>query len=236
MYSPSDGFFVSSLRSPGLKVYKIASELDRYLNARAATLFFNTSKGMLFERLMSGCERIIWLGVLSGKRQWVEQADCFERIIRKAVSRGGKIGVVFDGMTSNYYERAGYSKLAAGAHDKIISSIISNFQARDVEFFSLNYSDPVEKLAIASKVHFFMSDAATSSIYVSRFCGVPGLIHSNGSVKGHIHKNAKPIPPDWVKASRPGDWQFSDYSIDASLVSDLFINLLYSGPGGCDAF
>lgn len=229
VYSPVDGFFVSSLRSPNLRVSRIAPALDSYISKRASCLFFNTAKGKISERQLGECTKIIWIGVIGGKRKWVEQADCYKLIIAKLAASEKRIGVIFDGMTSSAYDGLDYSRLGEGIHDQIISSVISRFSnVKNVSFVCLNHCDPLEKLAVASKVDFFLSDAATSSMYVSRFGDVPGLVHSSSKIKGHLHKVVYEVPKEWVSSQSAEGWQFSDYNIDPVMVADLFFKLFIS--------
>src|SRR5690606_10391535 len=102
-------------------------------------------------------------------------------------------------------------------HNNIINNIIDKSGFPRERVLNLNGKNSVDKLYASSKVDFFITDGATSSIYVSRFYQKYGICHSlaKSRIKGHIHGPAYHVNDSNVIDLNPEEsWIFSKYSID----------------------
>ncbi|MGL6472916.1 hypothetical protein ACSZNS_17815 [Aeromonas caviae] len=110
------------------------------------------------------------------------------------------MAVVFDGWTSS---------LASLQRDKIesdndrkITYEITQRIAHDIKVVDLVGATIDKKIYVGSFVDCAIVNYSTGSMNVSRICGRPCITHMNNSFAParhqHIHKNAHPIPDEYV--------------------------------------
>lgn len=143
---------------------------------------------------------IIWIGVTGQKRAWLEQVEGYSNIINKLYKSFPGMAVVFDGWTSS---------LASLQRDKVesdndrkITHEISQKIAPDIKIVDLVGATIDKKIYVGSFVDCAIVNYSTGSMNVSRICGRPCITHMNNSFAParhqHIHKNAHPIPDEYV--------------------------------------
>jgi len=205
IFTSSAGYYLSPLRNEKYRRHRIIERLDDFLSGLKAVR--DSAEQCRTEGL------VVWIGILSGKRKWVEQAAAIVALV-KVLESTGKIGCyVFDGMTSTIFSD---ERRVDEQHQKVIEEIVSGAKIPVEKVVNLHGARSQEKMRWAAATDYFLSDAATSSLYVSRVFGKPGVIHalSKSRIKGHIHKRAKPVPDELIVDLNPGeDWQYSNYSI-----------------------
>lgn len=223
IYKPN-GFYLSCLRNDRYKRYKLIDRLDKAIFELVKKQGFRFDDLEKRYRSKTANRKVIWFGILAGKRSWDEQNEAIISIIKNLRSEALNLLFVFDGITSTEFSD---NTLAGSQHSKIIKSIVDECDLCDNDYVNLNGSGSIEKLFWAEKTRFFLSDAATSSIYVSRFFGVPGICHAQpkARVVGHVHKHANFVPAKYVVDLTPEkSWIYSPYSISPEIIVPMFIN------------
>lgn len=219
----AEEFYINCLRNEKFQRHKLNERADEELKVAtiAKTNFITRRISTPISSLRD--KKVIWFGILAGKRYWREQCEAIINIIGKLNNHATKYFFVFDGLTLSEFDR----NIRTGEqHRGIINKIISQCRLCGNEYHILNTATALEKLFWASKVDFFLTDSATSSLYVSRIFGAPGVCHSQKKARiiGHTHKNAWFIPAEYVTDLAPNDeWIHSPYSIPVKLAVDFFM-------------
>lgn len=168
----------------------------------------------------------IWFGILAGKREWVEQIDGYVNVIKKLLLSNQKFNFIFDGMTNDIFSANEKSEL----HQQIIIDICIRANVSLEQTIILDGCTSSEKIYVASKVDFFVTDGATSSMYVSRFFSKRGICHSlaKSRIIGHIHSNnVYHLNNENVKDLSPQEsWINSKYSIDPKYFEEVFFKFI----------
>ncbi|OLF71921.1 hypothetical protein AWH61_17435 [Alteromonas sp. W12] len=143
---------------------------------------------------------ILWHGITTQKRKWLEQCDAIVALATMLYNSGEKLCVIIDGWTSPITP----SKLDESQieSDNVVFSEIKNNIPPDIRVINAIGKTPAEKLTIASLCNFHVSNGGTGSIYTSRMAKIPGILHiSNkaiGMTEQSIHYNSAFVPDSFV--------------------------------------
>lgn len=206
LFYVAEGFFISLLRNDLYDRKLVHVELDRHLANTVRVDKKNNPRLVL-----DGNRPVVWLGVMAGKRAWLEQCEALSALIELIIDYYGKPFFIFDGLTAPVGQ-----SLRSGIHDELIGRVVGSCKAK-FSYINLNGAGSAEKLYYASLCDFFICDAATSSMYVARMLNVPGVAYSvpQAKITGHIHKNTNFYPSQRVAALDSGrSWDYTDFSID----------------------
>ncbi len=125
--------------------------------------------------MKNGNTRVLWIGITSSKRSWIEQVEGYINIIRHIADKGAKITVYVDGMTSSIDQE----KVPPG--DTAVFNDIREQLAdlANVTLTSLIGMDYKTKVAYCKSVDAFICNGGTGSFVPMRVCNKPGIIHTN---------------------------------------------------------
>ncbi|WP_125920811.1 hypothetical protein [Stutzerimonas stutzeri] len=211
-------FFISAVRNERQLGYKLIEDCDSHIR----TAISRKAENLVSNDVITMDWKLptLWLGILAGKRQWVEQTEAFITILDNDIYRGA-INVIFDGMTVDSFSERSPSI----SHEEIIKDILCRISTIGINVLNLNGRSAADKLYAASKVDFFVTDAATSSIYVSRFFKKPGVCHSlaRSRIKGHIHGDVYHLSDVAVDLQPNENWIYAKYSIDSVYFRKIFL-------------
>ncbi|MDR0579573.1 MAG: hypothetical protein LBG21_03115, partial [Campylobacteraceae bacterium] len=201
-----NSFFIRLLKNNFSNIQNKHDNVYEYI-----TSFVDSGK-LKYEHNYKITKPVIWIGIIAGKRTWVEQVIGYALIIRKILKSYKNAFFIFDGMTTG----EGAYKKSYKEHQEIINEILSKV-SHSVNYLSLNGAYASEKLYFASMVDFFITDGATSSMYVAKFFKKHGVafFYDNKKLIRHTHYNTIFYPQDFV---HPLDgnkrWDFVSYSIE----------------------
>lgn len=164
-------YFNRGARKPGL-VSMIVNLDERLLSHASEKYKLLPPAGI--ERL-GGCSPLLWIGVTGQKRSWLEQIDGYVDIINSLAIKHNDIGIVFDGWTSSL-ESSVLDQQESDADESIVSAIRNRIDSR-VPSISLVGKSLLEKVYVASRINLFIANGLTGSLYVSRVCRKPGVVH-----------------------------------------------------------
>ncbi len=210
-------FFVSLLRNDRYNRKILHRDLDGHLVKIIFREARRYSRGITF----SSRSPVIWIGVMAGKRTWIEQVQAIVEIIRATEVMYEQPFFIFDGLTSSSDECH-----LSNDHEGIIKEISKTLNG-SASFLNLNGALAAEKIYFANMANYFICDAATSSMYVARFCGIPGVAYSapGARLTGHIHQNTVFFPAQNVSVASVGrSWDYTDFSISPVAFVDFVVS------------
>lgn len=158
---------------------------------------------------------LIWFGITSQKRQWLNQVDGITSIINSILNDYPNAAFVIDGWTSPINKTASdYKQIESDM--SVYSKIKSN--CKNANIFTTIGLNSLEKISIGSIVDFFMANSSTGAVHIDRICRVPGISHGpnvwNNTDSIHISSAVK-INNALIKDVNPDKYQDSvDYLID----------------------
>lgn len=177
-------------------------------------------------------ELVIWIGVSTEKRSWVEQVDGYSSILQSLSSIFKKILVLIDGRTFPVNPRE-IDRIIKSQEDMIYDSIFS--ANKSIDFINMIGLSAEEKIFLAKKIDFFITSYSTDSMYPSAICAKPGVVYvapSIGDQKDlHVHHNIIEVPSDKVTEIRDPNkpnqaWYELSVSMDWRDVYDCVLNLI----------
>jgi hypothetical protein len=178
-----------------------AKELDELFLSHSIAYCKNNPLYATMKQMKSTCNFIIWLGIGTFKRSWLEEVATYIIIIKEISKRYEHVGVVFDGWTSKHYVEKSEKSFSEDITqmNKIIESLPSN-----VKYLSTIGATPEEKVAVGSLTDFFIASHATASLWVSRVCKTVGITHISNvareqAIRVHTHYNASLVPKEIVR-------------------------------------
>jgi hypothetical protein len=153
--------------------YHMLFRADRYLiNRIARKPTFRTC----IQRINAmDCYPLVWVGLVAQNRRWTEQIEGLAKILNELHAKFPKLGVVIDGWTSPLTRSKECEREVA--RDLELARALMLKIETGIQTLVLIGSTGEEKLAVASRINFFIANYTTGSIYVSRFAGKPGLCH-----------------------------------------------------------
>jgi hypothetical protein len=143
---------------------------------------------------------IIWYGITTDKRRWIEQEQAIITLAEMLENLGEKICLIVDGWTSPHNKTS--------SDDNQISKDLQIFDEINAKLpnkvlcLSIIGALPIEKVAIANLIDFHITNGGTGSIYPSRIAKKNGILHiansSRRMTKEHIHNNSLFVPESFV--------------------------------------
>jgi hypothetical protein len=216
------GFFMHAGMRYGSQAEPLIPGLDAKLKARVKP---HPIEGLL------GSHFVLWVGINSQKRRWVEQIDGIVALVERISRENPKLIVLIDGWTSPITKTD--RDLREEAADKAIADhLVRRIKQPTVSLIGLT---PLNKMAFAARADFFLTSYFTASIYVSRFFGKPGIGHLSTRMEktGHIHSQITSVPSEMITdvpdPSNPR-LDFVSYSIDPKQIVSLYSSLM-NGAG-----
>ncbi len=228
----------SSLPYVYYKNPSILSDLDSHL-VQTTWLVSPTSEPEMLDNLLASakeCFPLVWIGVAGEKRSWKELGEGIPKIINLIHQSFPNVGVVFDGRTFPLTPSPGDYH-----HLKMDNERVKQIEERldaDIRTFNIIGKTAPEKLRWASLIDFFITHYATDSMYVSRMCKKPGVVHFPKSIgvhrRMHLHHNVFEIPEeaitDYPDPNNPDVWHCASYSIPWEIVYEQVLKLWESMP------
>ncbi|WP_346796477.1 hypothetical protein R5M92_13465 [Halomonas sp. Bachu 37] len=147
---------------------------------------------------------VIWIGVSTEKRSWIEQIRGYSSIIRDISVKYNNLLVLVDGRT--FPQNPQDSDITCKEkEDSILSALIS--ENKEVNFLSMIGLQSSQKIFLASKIDFFISSYQTDSMYPSAICAKPGVVYIAPTVTQeqkslHIHHKIIEVPSEKIKEIR----------------------------------
>ncbi|RAU19206.1 hypothetical protein DN062_02755 [Nitrincola tibetensis] len=145
---------------------------------------------------------LIWFGVTSQKRSWIEQVDACAAFVNHLAAQYSDVALVVDGWTNPHSPRA--LDIEESASDRKLIEQIQSKLAKNIPVYSVIGETPFTKLQVAKRVAFFIANQMTGSMLVSRFCERPGITHMSqaffkDSAAQSVNKHAIAYPIEKVK-------------------------------------
>jgi hypothetical protein len=219
LYS-KEGFFVRLLRN------NFSKKQNEHNNVYDHIASFVTHGRLKYEHNCNITKPVIWIGIIAGKRTWVEQVIGYALIIRKILKLYKSAFFIFDGMTTG----EGVHKENYKKHQVIIEEVLSKV-SQSINYINLNGAYASEKLYFANMVDFFITDGATASIYVAKFFkkyGVAFLSDHTGLTR-HSHYNTTFYSQDCVRQIGSNErWDKADFSIEPKKFAKFILDKLTS--------
>ncbi len=152
-------------------------------------------------RLTENSDFVLWAGITTGKRSWIQEASGIVELATALAKRYTSLTLLIDGWTATAacsHPPAGYT-----ADTQRYSEIVSRLP-ENVACMSIVGSSPLRKIAIARKCDFFVGNHATGSLFVSRIARRPGVTHISNAARStaihaHTHPRARLIAESLVK-------------------------------------
>ena len=183
-------------------------------------------------KLKSAGYLVLWHGITTQKRRWIEQCESIINLGKILCDNGVKLCVVVDGWTCPLTPSTLDEKQIAS--DNVAFSEISEGLPATVHTVNVIGKPPAEKLSIASLVDFHITNGGTGSIYTSRMAKIPGILHISNKAKGmteqSIHYNSIFVPETLVTDIEVEGQRddFVSYSIAKKSFSDFALNEISS--------
>lgn len=167
---------------------------------------------------------LIWHGITTDKRRWLEQEDAIVDFVKKLELESKKVVLVVDGWTSpgsptNFDRQQIVNDL------EIFKNISSKLPISISSETTIGLTAE-EKISIAKMIDFHISNAGTGSLYTARVARKYGVLHiANRSLKmteQSIHYNSRYVPSDFVSDFPNPEFDrddFVSYSIDIESFS-----------------
>ncbi|MGD1809756.1 tetratricopeptide repeat protein [Dapis sp. BLCC M126] len=219
---------------------KILDDLDAIL-VNSALHLCNPSDNLILDNLIKtaeACFPLIWIGIAGEKRAWKELVEAVPQIINLIHQSFPKVGVVLDGRTFPLTPSKGNYNKKMTAVDKEIAKQVEEKLISEIKVFNLVGITAAEKLCFANIIDFFITHVATDSLFVSRICKKPGIVHEprlrGGQRSMHIHHHIIEIPPqaivDYPNPQQPDRWSCTSYSIPWEKMYEQVLKLWESCP------
>lgn len=206
-------FIISSATS---KPFNFIGALDERLVLDSSKVICENEKVKKFIKKSKNSTCILFC-LMGERRSWVNQLDVIINIINRCVSEGkGDFLFLFDGVTSTETKSA--DEMVLEKYQEMVSYIVRKTGIPEHQCGSLLGMLPREKIALTQCADFFISDMATSSMYASRICRKPGVVHYNPSMsyQGHVHSKVVKFPgvPVCHEASKANNPLTEAYAVD----------------------
>ncbi|SFA85668.1 hypothetical protein [Azotobacter beijerinckii] len=171
---------------------------------------------------------IIWFGVMSQKRCWIEQIPAAIELLNELKKSFPSIAVVFDGWTSPLTPTE--TDKEEIQKDLLLTEDI--IRALDHGIFTLNAVgfNAIQKIHIANQVDCFIGNGAAGVLFVDRIANRYGIGHLNKEMLKsplYLHKNITLIPPEQINDIQKSDRSdYVSYSINPEFVQGLVKKIL----------
>lgn len=194
-------WFRSVIRDPALQT--LAGTVDRQLRIAAQRDSQLASIGAL--AALERCSPLIWVGITSQKRIWIEQVEGIAALLNALHSSHPQLGIIFDGwtppLTSSRYHRR-----ETRSDDQVIRRIIKRLDFKTKRRIGIIAGlHLLEKVRVGLSVDAYVANFTTGSLNVSRICAKPGVGHMSSRMAAshpehiHIHHHTRTIAPELVQ-------------------------------------
>lgn len=220
------GFFLR-IATNSLQSAKELAKFDKKLDAYSRKVFDYSDTN--YKDILT-CYPLIWFGVTSQKRSWLEQIDGIANIINKLNENFPNLGVVFDGWTSPLTPTP-LDKQQTQLDQEIINQIKEKIPIT-IKTVSLVGETSLVKLTYARIIDSYVVNSTTGSIYVSKMLKKPGVGH--GSSRMIDIPTTHRFNMDLVDKQNIFDAEedqgkradFISYSIDWKIIYQMLLNKL----------
>lgn len=226
----SDAFLVSAVTSRPQDYYEAVEHRIRG-DARLLEVH-DPQHGLVLDKLRKQ-DLVLWLGLMGERRVWDRQVEGVQRIITRAAREYSRVGVILDGLTSPEVAQHWDTRSLPRYHE--VEAEIRRLALANVTFFSTVGATAREKVSMGLEADFFMADMATSSMFIARFCGAPGVAHRNKVMNygGHRHPATVPFPDDLIVDGEGSSPLLRGYDIDPESAERFFFSELNRCAGAC---
>jgi hypothetical protein len=181
---------------------------------------------------LSQCYPVVWLGVTTQKRSWIEQVDGYSLIIKKLYEIYPNLGVVFDGWTSPLTP-SNADEIETQNDQRIVSKIIQNIPS-NINTLSIVGQSSRTKLNVANVVDFAVTNQMTGGMHIARMAQKNVITHISQdayplSLVQNIMPNAIHYPTEDVRDVPDPKMKrvdFTSYSISPESMSDFVLQIL----------
>ncbi|GAB6141783.1 hypothetical protein JCM14076_25120 [Methylosoma difficile] len=153
---------------------------------------------------------IVWIGVESQKRCWLEQVEGYSYIINQLAESYPDLAVVIDGWTLPVSPLD--EAIPEVEEDLLLAQAIQKKLKPNIGVISTIGENSHTKIVIGSKINFFISNFASGSLHVSLLLGKPGFAHLNtkltkitleSGIQIHPNKNVYLLPNQYIQDTIP---------------------------------
>lgn len=215
----------------GLKTHwvsdKIRNGIDFRIRIWASNLKFDELK--IIQDYKNKGYMIVWLGVMTGKRSWLEEKETYIKLIQK-LSKNKKVLIFIDGWTNSLRSSEKPSGAGLYGNDEIMFNEIKIICQRDnVKMISLIGKNAGIKVSCASFVDFFIANHGTGSIWVDRVARRKGLTHISNVARNnadtiHDHHNSI-LLSELLVHDKLDEKEKKNFEISYSIDSDAFLTV-----------
>lgn len=179
---------------------------------------------------IEGRSPVVWFGICSQKRIWINQNSTIASIIDAIVDEYPDALFVFDGLTATVgVDESEFRNTAAAAEIISLEDILSRVSKPErVRYLSLIGAHAEKKIFVGSKVDFFLSSALTDSIWVAHFNRKRGLAYLSTVANSdeHSHPKTYVAPAVYVQDedSESKNWSTVNYTLNSDFIQWSFLN------------
>lgn len=180
--------------------------------------------------LLNDCSPVIWFGICSQKRTWLNQNSVIAEIINSIVDTYPDALFVFDGLTATVgVDEVEFRNTVAAREVKDLEDIINRVNGSEkFKYLSLIGAHAEKKIFAGSKVDFFLSSALTDSIWTAHFNRKRGLAYLSTVANSDEHSHPKTYitPSSYVQdeTHHAKNWSTVNYYLDSEYIRWSFIN------------
>jgi hypothetical protein len=170
--------------------------MDDFILKKVKSITSNSSLYINANLMKQETNFMLWLGVTTGKRAWIEETDAYIALIDLLIQKYKHIGVVIDGWTASHTTniKQNQSNKFYSQDEVIKDKIIEKFKGNsNVTFISVIGAMVEEKIAIADLTDFFIANHATGSLWISRIAKKRGITHISNAAR----ESAKKLHIQW---------------------------------------
>lgn len=172
---------------------------------------------------------VLWIGICAEKRSWIEQEEGVLEIIKMFNDRYSSLTVILDGLTSpEGVNKEDFISTYAVNDNLFAKKIIDQFN--NIVFINAVGCKAYEKIALASKVDFFVSGFLTDSMYVARFNNKYGLAYGANVANPQVHRhpNTLILPKKYITdvVGKDENWARVSYSISPEMMKEWILKKL----------
>lgn len=225
-----------------------------YRTAAAENLWLDStllSSSVSLHQPPSNTEFSLWIGLTSGKRSLLNECDIIIALLSQ-LNILHRVNTVFiDGWTGSSTESSIMQAEAPVLYESHNNEFLNISTALSREFPGIIVNSMIglsyeQKVSICCSCNFSFTSAYTASIVPSRFCGIPGVIHSSNAglpfLNMHIWKSSSFVPPSCITDVSSQDTRLdpldSSYKIDLAAFNTWIkpiLRSLYNEDPHCDS-
>lgn len=120
---------------------------------------------------------VLWIGITGQKRSWLDQVEGHAAIANALARLHPTLVLLIDGMTAPHGRRTLH------VEDDLVAEAIRRRLAPNVLAVPLIGADYATKIAYGHGAHAFIANGGSGSLTPLRFCGLPGVLHSNDAIR-----------------------------------------------------